>query len=203
MICFPQAVTIDKGADSKRDEVYGWKASSRNLKPLEQLNGTKSSRNQHTNTTHGTQHNTAQRSINVRSVRSRQHRPTGSLGVQQRTGAVHITLTLHKSYTQFPVGTSKERSSRDSWRACRCDVAEGTKVPHDGPAEVPVRFDAGRHESVARVLASWRHDQERNHQCYCLECTLQSCDVQHVVVMRSCVRMHGMLEEVPVHTYHA
>jgi hypothetical protein len=30
------AVTIDKGADSKQKELYGWKASSRNLKHLEQ-----------------------------------------------------------------------------------------------------------------------------------------------------------------------
>jgi hypothetical protein len=28
---------------------------------------------------------------------------------------------------------------------------EGTKVPHDGLAEVPVRLDAGRHYRVARV----------------------------------------------------
>jgi hypothetical protein len=34
-----QAVTIDKGAGSNRDEVYGWKASSRNLKQEEQLSG--------------------------------------------------------------------------------------------------------------------------------------------------------------------
>jgi hypothetical protein len=74
--------------------------------PRTTLRGTTSSRNQHTNTTH-----TTQRSITVRSVRSRQHRPPGSLGEQQRTGTVHITLTLHKSDTQFPVGTSKERSS--------------------------------------------------------------------------------------------
>jgi urease beta subunit len=64
---------------------------------------------------------------------------------------VHITLTLHKSYTQFPVGTSKEQSPGDSQRACRRDVAEGMKVPYDGPAEVPVRLDAGRHSGVARV----------------------------------------------------
>jgi hypothetical protein len=55
------------------------------------------------------------------------------------------------SHTQFPVGTSKERSPGDSQRACRRDVAEGTKVPHDGPGEVPVRLDAGRHKGVDRV----------------------------------------------------
>jgi hypothetical protein len=49
------------------------------------------------------------------------------------------------------VGTSEEGTPGDSWRACRRDVAEGTKVPHDGPAEVPVRLDAGRHKGVARV----------------------------------------------------
>jgi hypothetical protein len=64
---------------------------------------------------------------------------------------IYITLTLHNSYTQFPVGTSKERSLGDSRRACRRDVAEGTKVPHDGPAKVPVRLNAGRHKGVARV----------------------------------------------------
>jgi hypothetical protein len=31
-----EAVTIDKGADSKEKELYGWKASSRNRKYLEQ-----------------------------------------------------------------------------------------------------------------------------------------------------------------------
>jgi hypothetical protein len=98
-----------------------------------------------------TQHSTKQRSIKVRSVRSRQHRPPGSLGEQQRTGTVHITLTLHKSYTQFPVGTSKERSLGDCRRRCRRDATQGTKVPHDGPAEVPVRLDAGRHKRVTRV----------------------------------------------------
>jgi hypothetical protein len=55
------------------------------------------------------------------------------------------------SYTQFPVGTSKERSPSDSQGASRLDVVEGTKVPHDGPAEVPVRFDAGMYKGVARV----------------------------------------------------
>jgi hypothetical protein len=104
--------------------------------PRTTVNGTKASHNKHTNTTH-----TSKRSIKEGSVRSRQHRPPGSLGEQQRTGAVHIILTLHKSYTQLPVGTSKERSPGDSKRACRRDVAEGTKVPHDGPAEVPIRLD--------------------------------------------------------------
>jgi hypothetical protein len=31
------------------------------------------------------------------------------------------------------------------------DFAQGTKVPHDGRAEVPVRLNAGRHKGVARV----------------------------------------------------
>jgi hypothetical protein len=74
-----------------------------------------------------------------------------SLSENQCTGAVHITLTLHKSYSQIPVGTSKERSPGDSQKACRRDVAQGTKVPHDGPAKVPVRLDAGQYEDVARV----------------------------------------------------
>jgi hypothetical protein len=49
------------------------------------------------------------------------------------------------------VGTSKEGPPGDSRRAHRRDVAEGTKVPHDGPAEVPVHLDAGRYKGVARV----------------------------------------------------
>jgi hypothetical protein len=37
------------------------------------------------------------------------------------------------------------------------DVAEGTKVLHDGPAEVPVSLDAGRYKGVAQVqMASMR-----------------------------------------------
>jgi hypothetical protein len=62
-----------------------------------------------------------------------------------------MTLTLHKNCTKIPIGTSMEQSSRNSWRAYRRDVAEGTKVLHDGPAEVLVRFDAGRHEDVAKA----------------------------------------------------
>jgi hypothetical protein len=64
---------------------------------------------------------------------------------------VHITLTLHKSYTQFPVGTSKEHSPGDSQAACRRGAAEGTKTPHGGPVEVPLCLDAGQHKGVARV----------------------------------------------------
>jgi hypothetical protein len=44
-------------------------------------------------------------SIKEGSVGSRQHLPPGSLGEQQRSRAVHVTLTLHQSQTQFPVGT--------------------------------------------------------------------------------------------------
>jgi hypothetical protein len=49
------------------------------------------------------------------------------------------------------VGTSKEQASGDSKRACRRDIAEGTKVAHDGPAKVSVRLDAGRYKGAARV----------------------------------------------------
>jgi hypothetical protein len=49
------------------------------------------------------------------------------------------------------VGTSKDRSPGDGQRVRRRDVAEGTNVPHDGPAVVPVRLDASRHKGVARV----------------------------------------------------
>jgi hypothetical protein len=84
-------------------------------------------------------------------VRPRQHLPPRSLGEQQRARPVYITLTLHKSHTQFPVGTSEKRPPGDSRRACRRDLTQGTKVPHDGPAEVPVRLDAGRHKGVTGV----------------------------------------------------
>jgi hypothetical protein len=49
------------------------------------------------------------------------------------------------------VGTSKKRSRGDSQRACRRDIAESTKVLHDGLAEVSERFNAGRYKGVARV----------------------------------------------------
>jgi hypothetical protein len=62
-----------------------------------------------------------------------------------------MTLILQRSDTQFPVGTSMERSTGDSQKACGRDFAEGTKVLHDGPAEVPVHLDAGRHKCMARL----------------------------------------------------
>jgi hypothetical protein len=64
-----------------------------------------------------------------------------------------MTLTLNKSYTQLPVGTSKKRPLGDRKRARRHDIAsaQGRKVPHDGPAKVPVRLDAGRCKGVAGV----------------------------------------------------
>jgi hypothetical protein len=67
-------------------------------------------------------------SIKERSVRPRQHLPPSSLDDQQRTGAVHITLTLHESYTQLPVGTSKERPPGDSQRAPRRDMTQGASA---------------------------------------------------------------------------
>jgi hypothetical protein len=33
----------------------------------------------------------------------------------------------------------------------RCDIAPGTKAPHDGTAEVPIHLDAGGHKSVTGV----------------------------------------------------
>jgi hypothetical protein len=66
-----------------------------------------------------------------------------------------MTLTLHKSHTQFMVGTSKKRPPGDSHRAHRCEIAQGTEVelevPHDGPAKLPARLDAGRHKGVTDV----------------------------------------------------
>jgi hypothetical protein len=52
------------------------------------------------------------------------------------------------------VGTSPERPPSDSQRACRREFTQGTKVLHDGPAEVPVRL---RHGGVAGMqMASMR-----------------------------------------------
>jgi hypothetical protein len=65
--------------------------------------------------------------------------------------AVHITLTLHESYTQVLVGTSKERPPGDSRRAPRRDITQGTMALRDGPAEVPERLDAGGHKGVTGV----------------------------------------------------
>jgi hypothetical protein len=94
---------------------------------------------------------TTELSIKKRIVRPRQHLPPGSLGQQQRTGAVHRTLTLHGSWVQFLMATSEKRTPGDSQRARRRDIAQDTKVPHDGPAEVPSRSDAGGHKGVTEV----------------------------------------------------
>jgi hypothetical protein len=48
------------------------------------------------------------------------------------------TLTLYKSLAQFPAGTSKKRTSGDSQRARRRDIAQGTNVPHVELAEVTI-----------------------------------------------------------------
>jgi hypothetical protein len=64
---------------------------------------------------------------------------------------VHTALTLQKSHNQFPVGACKKRPPGASQRACRRDISQGTAVPHDGPAEVPVGLDAGRHQGVTGV----------------------------------------------------
>jgi hypothetical protein len=46
------------------------------------------------------------------------------------------------------VSTCKKRASGHSQRARRRGIAQGTEEPHDGPAEVPIRLDAGRHTDV-------------------------------------------------------
>jgi hypothetical protein len=43
-----------------------------------------------------------------------------------------MILTLHKSHTQFPVGTRKKRPPGDSQSARQRDIALGAKVSHDG-----------------------------------------------------------------------
>jgi hypothetical protein len=45
----------------------------------------------------------------------------------------------------------------DSQRAPRRDITQGTKVGHDGPAEVPVRLDAGGHKGVTGVQMARMH----------------------------------------------
>jgi hypothetical protein len=49
------------------------------------------------------------------------------------------------------MGTSKKRPPGDSQRAHRRDTAQVAKVPYDGPAEVPVHLDAGRHKGANGV----------------------------------------------------
>jgi hypothetical protein len=68
-----------------------------------------------------------------------------------KSSTVHITLTLYESHDQLPVGTSKKRPPGDRQRVHRCDITQGTKVPHDGPARVPVCLDAGRNKGVTGV----------------------------------------------------
>jgi hypothetical protein len=92
-----------------------------------------------------------QNTIKEGSFRPRRHVPPRCLGEQQHTRAVHITLTLHQIHTLLPVDTSKERPPVDSQRARRRDIAQGTKVLHDGSTEMPVRLDAGGHKGVAGV----------------------------------------------------
>jgi hypothetical protein len=53
------------------------------------------------------------------------------------------------------VGTSKKRPPGDSQRARRREIALSTKVPHDGPAVVSVRLDAGGHKGVTGVQMTW------------------------------------------------
>jgi hypothetical protein len=81
----------------------------------------------------------------------RQHLPPRILGEQQQKRAVNRTLTLHKSHTQYPVGTSKKQPPCNSQRPRRRGIAQGTREPHDGPAKVPIRLDAGRHKGVTGV----------------------------------------------------
>jgi hypothetical protein len=94
---------------------------------------------------------TKEHSIKKTSVRPRQRLPPRSHGVQERTSAVHVILTLHFSHSQFPVDTCKKSSPGDSQRARRRDIVQGMKVLHDGPAKVPVRLLAGGYKGVTGV----------------------------------------------------
>jgi hypothetical protein len=87
-----------------------------------------------------------------------QHLPPHSLGKQQRTRLLHITLNLCKSRTQFRVDTSVKRSLIDSGRPRRRYIAQGTNVRDgfagDGFAGVSLRLNARRHQSVTGVQMS-------------------------------------------------
>jgi hypothetical protein len=50
-----------------------------------------------------------ERSIKEERVSPWKYLPSRSLGEQQRTRTVHITLSLYKCNTEFPVGTSKKQ----------------------------------------------------------------------------------------------
>jgi hypothetical protein len=56
------------------------------------------------------------------------HLQPRSVGEEQRARAVHVTLTLHKSHTQLPVGTHKKRPWGDSQRARRRDIAQDMEL---------------------------------------------------------------------------
>jgi hypothetical protein len=79
------------------------------------------------------------------------HLPPQSIGERPRARAVHRTLTLHKSQSQFPVGTSKKRPPGDSQRTIRSDISQGYEGTADAPAKVPIRLDAGRLKGVTGV----------------------------------------------------
>jgi hypothetical protein len=106
-----------------------------------------------------------------RSVHPRQHLLPCSHGRQQRTRAVHMTMPLHWSHTQFPVGTSKKRPRGDSQRALRHDIALGTKAPHDVPAKMSVRLGTGAQRcdrGAWLVGRSFIHIFLRSmHVCFC------------------------------------
>jgi hypothetical protein len=91
---------------------------------------------------------TTEHTVKGRFVRSLQHLPPQSLGGQYRATAVCITLTLNRSHTQNPEGIIKKGPPDESQRSCRRIISQTTKVPHDGPAEVPVRFYASKHKGV-------------------------------------------------------
>jgi hypothetical protein len=61
---------------------------------------------------------------------------------------------LQNSRSQFLVCTSKKRPAGDSQRVRQRDITQGTQVPRDGPAEVSVCLEAGRHKGVAGVYMS-------------------------------------------------
>jgi hypothetical protein len=49
------------------------------------------------------------------------------------------------------VGTRKKKPGDDIQRALLRDSARGKKVPHDEPAEVPIRLDDGGHKGLTAV----------------------------------------------------
>jgi hypothetical protein len=134
--CHQRAATVDKGAGSKH--------KSKAVNRVQRFDSDPKKRHsQQACTATTTEHSIKEK---------RQQLPPCSLCEQRRTGAVHKTLTLHKSHAQLPVRTTQRNVPQgDSERVRRSNIAKGTTIPHDGLAEVSLCRDARRHKSLPWV----------------------------------------------------